>query len=106
MITIFFSPIGPAKHCTNYTIETQNKPTTAKEIFQIKNSPFENCGDLLFSGHMLSARLIFYAIKQFLEPLDSNKMFSLFNPNLVQFQMRPKMPKFCVLVFLSMSLAC
>ena len=77
MITIFFSPIGPAKHCTNYTIETQNRPTTAKEIFQLRNGPFENCGDLLFSGHMLSARLIFYGIKLSLEPFDSKDSLCL-----------------------------
>ena len=68
---LFLFLSGPAKHCTNYTIEEKNKPNTAKEIFQLRNNPFENCGDLLFSGHMVSARLIFYAIQLFLEPLDS-----------------------------------
>ena len=54
---------GPAKHCTNYTMETQNKPKSFDELFQSLNSPFENCGDLLFSGHMMSARLIFFCLR-------------------------------------------
>ena len=44
---------GPARHCTNYTIEAINRPTVLSEIFHRINSPFENCGDLLFSGHIL-----------------------------------------------------
>ena len=44
---------GPAKHCTNYTLEAINRPTALREIYYRLNSPFENCGDLLFSGHIL-----------------------------------------------------
>ena len=44
---------GPAKHCTNYTLEEINRPKVLSEIFHKLNSPFENCGDLLFSGHIL-----------------------------------------------------
>jgi len=57
---------GPATHCTNYTLEAQNKPTTLMEIFQSINSPFENCGDLLFSGHMVSASCVVYCITYYL----------------------------------------
>jgi len=57
---------GPAKHCTNYTIEAQNRPISFNQIFQLRNSPLENCGDLLFSGHMVSASCVVYCITYYL----------------------------------------
>jgi len=57
---------GPAKHCTNYTIEAQNKPTSLDQLFQLLNSPLQNCGDLLFSGHMVSASCVVYCITYYL----------------------------------------
>ena len=58
--------LGPAKHCTNYTIEAQNRPISFNQIFQLRNSPLENCGDLLFSGHMVSASCVVYCITYYL----------------------------------------
>jgi len=57
---------GPAKHCTNYTIEAINRPTVLREIFHRINSPFENCGDLLFSGHILAATTVVLSINHYL----------------------------------------
>ena len=64
IIVSFF--LGPAKHCTNYTIEAQNRPISFNQIFQLRNSPLENCGDLLFSGHMVSASCVVYCITYYL----------------------------------------
>ena len=64
IIVAFF--LGPAKHCTNYTIEEQNRPTSFNQLFQLRNSPLENCGDLLFSGHMVSASCVVYCITYYL----------------------------------------
>jgi hypothetical protein len=58
--------LGPAKHCTNYTLEEQNRPTSFNQVFQLRNSPLENCGDLLFSGHMVSASCVVYCITYYL----------------------------------------
>ena len=63
---IVFLFLGPAKHCTNYTIEEQNRPTSFNQVFQLRNSPLENCGDLLFSGHMVSASCVVYCITYYL----------------------------------------
>ena len=63
---MFFLFLGPAKHCTNYTIEEQNRPTSFNQLFQLRNSPLENCGDLLFSGHMVSASCVVYCITYYL----------------------------------------
>ena len=42
---------GPAAHCIGET-EDENQPHTLSEIF-LQAVPGENCGDLVFSGHML-----------------------------------------------------
>ena len=63
---IVFLFLGPAKHCTNYTLEEQNRPTSFNQVFQLRNSPLENCGDLLFSGHMVSASCVVYCITYYL----------------------------------------
>ena len=42
---------GPAKHCINSSLESTNKPKTLSDIFFSMHFQ-NNCGDLLYSGHM------------------------------------------------------
>ena len=60
---------GPALHCINQNIESANKPKSVSDIFT-SMSFANNCGDLLYSGHMAGyvtgfCTLVYYAEKIF-----------------------------------------
>lgn len=68
---------GAADHCMPGMVEaiTPVKPTTAHEIFtRYAATPGSNCGDLIFSGHMLQAILFGCVIARY-----SQRCFSLSN---------------------------
>ena len=60
---------GPALHCIDPKLESANKPKSLSDIFISMNFP-TNCGDLLYSGHMVGyvtgfCTLVYYIEKIF-----------------------------------------
>ena len=60
---------GPALHCIDPKIENTNKPKRLADIFTSINFP-TNCGDLLYSGHMVGyvtglCTMVYYVEKIF-----------------------------------------
>ena len=60
---------GPASHCIDQKLESANKPKSLRDIFVSMNFP-NNCGDLLYSGHMAGyvtgfCTLVYYVEKVF-----------------------------------------
>ena len=52
---------GPAAHCIDPSVEEENKPQGIADIF-LPGNVLENCGDLIYSGHMAAITTIFCTI--------------------------------------------
>lgn len=52
---------GPAAHCIDPAIEEKNKPQGIADIF-LPGNILENCGDLIYSGHMAAITTVFCTI--------------------------------------------
>jgi len=61
---------GPATHCISPELEERNKPQNITDIF-FPGNILENCGDLIYSGHMASVVTLFCAIISY-----SNKLIT------------------------------
>ena len=74
---------GPALHCIDAKVESTNKPKTLSDIFFSMNFP-NNCGDLVYSGHMAGYVTGFCTLAYYVEKIfGKDEKYRRFRPSVV-----------------------
>ena len=90
---------GPASHCIDQKLESANKPKSLKDIFVSMNFP-NNCGDLLYSGHMAGYITGFCTLVYYVE-----KVFGK-DEKLAKYHCRPSIITNLVILFYILGMLC
>lgn len=60
---------GCAKHCVDYALEQRNRPTSLWNAVTSFGRLYDNCGDLLYSGHMCLTGVMLFTTSYYLTVL-------------------------------------